>query len=286
TGDGDKKNNYLINDFLQNEIEQKLIFEFCQSSPQTYLQQIDSLKAQKNSKLALYQKKYKPSELFDKIARTRIDYNYYTNKEIYPFVHYRNSKRDILKSLPKDFYDYRKEINFNNDLNNDYFNYNSFLRATFNNLALTRHLNRSESEDFTPRALSYNLDRLKIVDSIITNKTIKNELLYNYTIYFLTKNKDLENNNIILKSFLSKSDNEENKNIVTAVVESLNNLKPGNKFPDIELLDLKDNEVKFSSLMGKPVVIYFWSNSFYNHFKDSHNKAKELTVKYPEITFI
>src|SRR5690606_30084544 len=114
----------------------------------------------------------------------------------------------------------------------------------------------------------------------------KNELLYNYTIYFLTKNKDLENNNIILKSFLSKSDNEENKNIVTAVVESLNNLKPGNKFPDIELLDLKDNEVKFSSLMGKPVVIYFWSNSFYNHFKDSHNKAKELTVKYPEITFI
>lgn len=287
TGDGDKKNNYLINDFLHNEIEQKLIFKFCQLDPQSYVSKIDSLKAEKKSKLKMFQEKYNPSELFSKIANTSIEYNYYTNKEIYPFVHYGESKREILKSLPKDFYAYRKDINYNNDLNKDYFNYNSFLRSTFNNLALSEHLNHvDDSEEFTPKSLDYNLVRLKMVDSLITNQSIKNELLYNYTIYFLTKNTKLENNDVILKSFLSKSDDVENKSIVTSVVKSLNKLKPGNKFPDIQLLDLEDNEANINSLTGKPSVIYFWSNSFYDHFKDSHHKAKELTAKYPEINFV
>ena len=51
TGNGDKKNNYIINVFLQNEVEQKRIFKFCQLTPEKYQNQIDSLKAEKNLKL-------------------------------------------------------------------------------------------------------------------------------------------------------------------------------------------------------------------------------------------
>ncbi|MGE5945019.1 MAG: TlpA family protein disulfide reductase [Flavobacteriales bacterium] len=286
TGIGDKKNNYLINGFLQNEIEQKRIFKFCQLSAKHYQNQIDSLKAEKDLKLKIFTKKHNPSDLFIKIAKANIDYNYYASKEIYPFIHIGDNKRAILNALPDDFYDYRKDIDYNNDYNRDFFNYNSFLRSTFNNIALKNHLDRSESDHFNTNALDYNLEILHVVDSIISNPKIKNELLFYYTITYLTKNNSSEDNNEMLQSYLSKSTDAENKKDLSLIAQSINNLKAGNDFPNIELVDFKNNELNISSLVNKPTVIYFWSHKFNNHFRDSHYKTNELSIKYPEISFI
>ncbi|PKQ44133.1 TlpA family protein disulfide reductase [Confluentibacter flavum] len=286
TGTGDKKNNYLINGFLQNEIEQKRIFKFCQLSPEKYQNQIDSLKAEKDLKLETFKKKYNPSDLFIKIAQANIDYNYYASKEIYPFIHYGENKRDIINALPNDFYDYRKEIDYNNDYNRDFLNYNSFLRSTFNNIALKTHLDHSKSDDFNTNTLCYNLDILNVVDSIISTPTIKNDLLFYYTMTYLTRNNNSEDNNVMLESFISKNTDEENKHNMSSVAHSINNLKTGNSFPNLELVDLKNNDINIASLINKPTVIYFWSHKFNNHFKESHYKTNELSIKYPEISFI
>ncbi|WP_111307562.1 TlpA family protein disulfide reductase [Confluentibacter sediminis] len=286
TGNGDKKNNYLINGFLQNEVEQKRIFKFCQLSPEKYQHQIDSLKTEKDLKLKRFKKKYEPSDLFIKIAEANINYNYYASKEIYPFIHYGDNKRDILNALPENFYDYRKDIDYNHDYNRDFFNYNSFLRSTFNNIALKDHMNHSEGDDFNMNTLCYNLDRLNVVDSVISNQTIKNELVFYYTISYLTKNNDYEGNDAMVTSFLSKNTDLDNKNIISSVAKSINNLKTGNDFPDIELVDFKNNYTHIHSLINKPTVIYFWSHKFNDHFKESHYKKNELSVKYPEVTFI
>ncbi|MBU3822371.1 peroxiredoxin family protein [Flavobacteriaceae bacterium XHP0103] len=287
TGKGDKKNNYLINDFLQSEAEEKEVFKFCQLSPVKFEQKIDSIKAGKLLKLEEFQKKYKTSELFNNIALTSINNNYYNSKEIYPFVNYGNNKRAILNSLPEDFYAYRETIDYNNDLNKDYFNYYSFLRNTFDNISLNKHLSHSdESENFNQRALCYNLDRLEVVDSVISNNTIKDNRLLYYTMKFLSRSENSEENYAILESFLGKSNNDDNKSTLSAVVKSLDNLKPGNNFPNVELVDLNNNEIKLSSLDRKLTVIYFWSKVHYDHFKASHRKAKELTTKYPEVSFL
>lgn len=288
TGKGDKKNNYLINDFLQNEEEEKVVFKFCQLSPEEFQLKIDSIRADKISKLKAFQKKYNTSELFNSIALTSINNNYYASKEIYPFVNYGSDKRAIFNDLPKDFYAYRETIDYDNDLNKDYFNYNSFLRSTFDNIALGKHLNHSDaSENFDQKLLCYNLDRLEVVDSVISNTTIKDNRLFYYTIKFLSKSENSEENHTILESFLEKSSNADNKATLEAVVSSLDHLRPGNDFPHVELVDLNNNdEVKLSSLDKKPTVIYFWSKIFYDHFKESHRKAKELTEKYPEINIL
>ena len=106
-GIGDKKNNYLINEFLENEIQEKKIFKFSQLNPNTYERRVDSLKALKLDKLNTFTTKYGSSPLFDKIANANINYAYYASKEVYPFVHHGDNKSQILKSLPKDFYNYR-----------------------------------------------------------------------------------------------------------------------------------------------------------------------------------
>lgn len=286
TGEGAKKNNYLINEFLQNEIDQKKVFKLCQLNPREFEKQIESIRNSKSERLKRFKKKYSTSQLFDKIAQSNIDYSYYTSKEIYPFVNYSFNKRNVLNSLPKDFYSYRTTIEYNNVSFNEYLNYSSFLRSNFNNLALEKHFEHSKDKCFNNTSLCYNLDKLKIVDSLISNASIKNNLLYYFTISFLIKNDTLQNDGPILQSFLSKSTNTKDKEILTNLVQSLNNLRPGAQFPNIKVVNAKNAEFGINSLISRPTAIYFWSHNFYDHFKDSHQKVYELKNKYPEIDFI
>ena len=113
-----------------------------------------------------------------------------------------------------------------------------------------------------------------------------NDLLYYFTMSFLTKNKEVENNETIKNFFLSKSTDHKNNEIIANLAVSLNNLKPGEKFPNIHLVNSQNSDLDFNSLIKRPTAVYFWSLKFYEHFKDSHYKVNELKIKYPEIDFI
>src|SRR5690606_18458467 len=110
--------------------------------------------------------------------------------------------------------------------------------------------------------------------------------LFYYSIHYLTRNNNSEGNNDILKSYLNKSTDPQDKQDISTIVQSINNLKEGNDFPNIDLIDFENNNITMGSLINKPTVIYFWSHKFNNHFKESHYKTNELSIKYPEISFI
>lgn len=286
TGIGAKKNNYLINEFLQNEIDEKKVYKYCQQTPEEFENKIDSLRDIKYERLNSFKLKYKTSNLFDKVAESSIKYSHYNSKEIYPIIHYRTHKSDVLKSIPDDFYNYRKEINYNDEfLQNDY-NYVKFLRNSFNNLALDTHFEHSEHSHINRWNICYNLDKMALIDSVVSNTEIKNHLLYLCTINYLTKSKHTENNKAILDFYLSKSSNLENNAIINSYAASISNLQVGDKFPSISLVDYDNNELNINTVITSPTVVSFWSSRYYNHFKESHYKIKELRVKYPEVRFI
>ncbi|MBC3759724.1 hypothetical protein H7U19_15025 [Hyunsoonleella sp. SJ7] len=286
TGKGAKKNNYLINDFLEREIEEKEIFKYCQLDPKVFERHLDSIKAEKNIKLKAFEVKYTPSELFSKIAQANIDYAYYSSKEIYPFVHYGYDKKSIMESLPEDFYAYRKVINYNDEFFKHNFNYITFLRSSFNNIGLGLHLEHSKKDKFKWMDLCYNLCRLEAIDSLVINPDIKNELLYHYGISFLAKNKNLEHNDIVLKSLLAKGTDKKKNDKIVSYNASVNRLKTGEKFPEVKVLNLENNSVSINNVFNKPSVVYFWSHMYKDFFDNSHKRAKELRKKYPEVDFI
>ncbi|WP_370479634.1 TlpA family protein disulfide reductase [Tamlana flava] len=286
TGNGDKKNNYLINDFLESEKEEKQIVRLCQLNPNTYQHLIDSLKNMKAEALESFNEKYKPSDLFKKIAQANINYNYYSAKEVYPFVHYGKDKAAILKTLPDDFYDYRKDVNYNDEFLSSYYNYNTFLRHNVSNMSLKMHDNHSEDKSFDRKSLCYNLDRLYLIDSLVKNTTIKDDLLYYFTMAYISKGKNQDDNDAILKSYLAKCGNENYKNVMVSYAKSLNNLRDGLKLPEINVVNYNNQELNINSLVNKPTAISFWSRIYYEHFKESHFKLRELKKKYPEVNFI
>lgn len=286
SGEGSKKNNYLINEFLQNEVIEKKVVKFCQLNPVEFEKEINHIKEKKRKHLNRFIEKNDSSDIFNEIALANINYNYYTHKEIYPIIYYGYSKENIFKELPKKFYDYRKNVDYNNEGYTDYLNYNSFLRSNVNNISLEKHINHAKDGRFKSTSACYNIDRLHLIDSMVTNPSIKNNLLYYFTMSFLSKNKDINKNDEIAALFLSKSTNTKNNEIITNLNNSINILKPGKLFPDIELLTAEKSELHFNSIISRPTAIYFWSNKFLEHFKESHYKVKELKRKYPEFDFV
>ncbi len=286
TGVGAKKNNYLINEFLQNEIDEKKVYKYCLLDPEDFEDKIDSLMVLKYKKLNAFKAKYKTSDLFNKVAKSNIDYSYYNSKEIYPIIHYRSHKNDVFKSIPDDFYSYRKNINYNDVFLQKDYNYLKFLRNSFNNLALNTHFEHSKQHHINRWNTCYNIDKMTLIDSVVSNAEIKNHLLYLSTINYVTKSKNIENNQAILNFYLSKSTNEENNAMINSYAMSINNLKAGDKLPSIKILDHNNGISNINALVGSPTVISFWSHKYYTHFKESRYKIKELKIKYPEVKFI
>jgi len=286
TGKGAKKNNYLINRFLESENEKKEILRISQASPQEFEFKLDSLKAFKITKLKTLNNKYSFSPLFNEIAEANINYNYYTSKEVYPFVYYRKNERKTLESLPKGFYSYRNTINYNNINVVDYFPYYQFLEAHFENLALSEHFKKSSDNAYNQASLSYTIRKLNLIDSLVTNEHLKNYLLSNSVFKFINATKKEGDYDIVLQSFKSKSTSDYHKEHFTKLINSLKHLKSGSKIPEITISDFNDTKSSLKSIIYKPTVIFFWNYTNKGHFKNSHFKAKELRKKYPEIDFI
>ncbi|MCB0461453.1 MAG: thioredoxin-like domain-containing protein [Flavobacteriaceae bacterium] len=286
TGRGSKKNNYLINLYNTLDGEDKIVYEVSKFEPIKFLKVIDSLKAEKIASLNKFNEKYENSPLFNKVALASINYSYSTHKELYPFRYFGRHEIVNRSSLPANFYDYRADIDYNDDVLKDFYPYYNFLFPHFNNLALDRYFELTQDSVFNRNSIVYNLNKLDLMNEMVSNKDIKNNLLKYATRNFLSYNNSDADCDAMYDSFLSKSTNEEHSEYITSLYNTIKKLRPGNKFPDIEVINYKNEVTNIDAMFNKPTVIYFWSHAIKDHFKNSHNKVAELKEKYPNINFI
>lgn len=286
SGIGAKENNFLMELFLLNEEDEKNTLALSQLMPEAFEQRLNALRDDKLKKLERFKAKYKTTALFDKLVEGNINYKHYSSKEVYPIANYSKSEKHMLEILPEDFYSYRDDINYNDDILKDYPAYTSFLRFHFNTLALEEHFKHSSDTNYNELSLEYNLDKLRIIDEKVKNKSIKNRLLYSATMRFINNSHKTEEYCSILNSFIEKSSNKKQITRAQNVVRSYQRLKPGNKIPNITLLNTSDKELDLISLIKKPTVIYFWTKTNKNHITTSHKRIKELNAKYPEVEYI
>ncbi len=286
-GNGSKKNNFLINAFLENEVGLKDYVKIAQMEPKPFENYLDSVRAKKLNELRKFSDKKDVSQLFEDIAKASINYHYYVNKEMYPFTHFGHKNLINYKKLPDDFYDYRKDIDFNLDGLSSFYIYNKFLYSYFNNVALDGfYKNVPDTTSFDRHSLTYNLEKLNLMDAKIKNENIKNNLLKNTAREFMYLCKDSSEVNTFIASYLEKSTNEKDKTNIKNLIIAINNLKPRNKVPNIKLIDYNETEYELTHLIDKPTVIYFWSSNLKMHYRNSHNKVKSLKSKYPDINFV
>lgn len=286
TGRGSKKNNYLIN--LSNSLdnEDKIIYEISKLPPAQFLASVDSLQFEKTKRLNKFITKYESSILFNKVANASISYTYSTHKELYPFRYFGKKELKNRSELPPNFYDYRADIDYNDDVLKDFYPYYNFLFPHFNNISLDRYFELTQDSIFNRNSVVYHMNKLDLMDNLVKNKDIKNNLLKYATRNFLSYNNSDADCDALYESYQNKSTNEKHSQYIASLYSTIKRLRPGNKFPDVEVLNHKNEIININAMFDKPTVVYFWSHAIKNHFKNSHVKVADLKKAYPDINFV
>jgi len=287
TGDGSRKNNFLIDMFLENEMErERLEKQNFKLSPILFKKKQDSLLDLRIKRFHKLTHKYQLSDLSEKICESSFYYDFYSRYEMYLYRYQYSviNKINSFTELPPTFFNYRNEVNFNDDDLKRLYSYNRFLNQYFINHSFTKY---SSKKYLIKNQAGYTIFKLNLVDSTIQHSYIKNNLLRGITANFILDNKNNYTSKKVLNHYLSLGTNKKFKKELEKLAEATSRLKPNNIIPDQELISSDGNAIMLSNLFNKPITaLYFWSTENKDHYVKAHKKAAYLSNIYPEIDFI
>ncbi len=283
TGIGSEKNNLLMDLYLQDERENMGLQQIYSLTPDAFEKKADSMRSLRMANYDKFVEDYEPTEGFKETAIAGIDYDYYSKKEQYTKVNKYRSNQDETFKYPKGFYDYRKNLDFNNYKLRFYYPYYSFMKNYVDNLAYKTISDRSMAAN-----CSYPLNHKKlfIIDSLVKNDSLRNDLLRTKARLFFMNAKSSEDQKKILDEFMKLNNNPRHKSEISQLAEVAMQLNPGNTIPNLSLLTSENTETSLHQIIKKPTVFFFWSNVSVKHYQTIHAKAAEMQSKYPEYEFI
>lgn len=283
SGKGSPENNLLIDLFLINEQENTLMPSLYRLPPAEFEKKLDSLKQIRMALYEEYDELHNLRKGFKPIAMANINYDLYSKKELYTSA---NSSNPNLKpeEYPKNFYAYRDKIEFGNKNLRTFYPYYRFLNRYFDNLA---HNRTSGNDTYINRhGFEHNYHKIKVIDSLVKCDTLKNNLLRTSTRRYLINAKNAEEEKRIVETFKASNTNPAHHAEISRLAESTMLLTPGNKIPNVVLVNYENVTSDLHTVVKKPTVLYFWSAQSVKHFKNLHTRAAELKDKYPEYDFI
>ena len=276
-GRGDEKNNFLMDLFLKNEEDKNNSFGTFDANFKTFSSTIDQ---EYNSRKSYYARRkidINWNEDFDLYAKTMLDMHYLAKKEMYPFAHERRTNENVFKNLPKNYYDYRKDIDFNNEKLTNFSPFVRYLTAMMNNISW---------KDNKEKSLDNNIKKLHLTDSIFTNVKIKNAILNNIAFAYLLEDQNMVNNKNFLDQYAKLSTDSENQKEIKQIGAATQLLLSGKKLPSVALINNQNAPININDLITSQTIIFFWTSEAKSHMNAAHIKALELQKEHPNLTII
>ena len=282
SGIGEETNNFLLEMFLAYEEESPIINSYYILNPKKFASKIDSLRQHKLILLQELQTEIKLSDKSLEIINANIDYNYYAFLEKYPFKHKQRIGKKEVEKLPENFYDYRKNLDFNKKSLTYFRPYYNFMKYHFGNLSYMSCAKICENypESFT-RQLHYNKHKLKLIDSLVIEKNLRDNLFRFVAMDYLLNTHDNDvNNNIFIKEFHNLSENNKHISEINSLYKSIQNLQPKLNIPNLSVYNTEGEKVYLQDICKKKnVILYFWSGTRKKHFNNITKRVKSLEDK-------
>jgi len=282
-GRGEEKNNFLMEIFLKNEKDKYQMFEYFDDNFEDFSKEIDSTYSKAIAFYNTRKAEVKWSDNFDVFAKASLDFNYYSKKELYPLIHKLRTGEDMIEKLPANYYDYRKTIDFNNVELSSYAPYVMYLSHMLNNMGTINYHNHFSETDL---ALKTNINKMTIADTLIKNKTVKNNILNNIAFTYLLEDQNVVNNNKFLKVYKKYSTDKSKTNEITTICNAIQMLKVGNDLPEVTLTDTHGNRISSTNVDKPNTIFFFWTVNAKSHFKAAHKKVLELKSKFPQYNIV
>jgi len=282
SGKGSAKNNYLINLYLEQEKNEKN-FKYNYRLKEKEFSKIIEKGIQE--KLIAYNKFIEsegevPSAFFEKLAKAGIYYPYYYIKEYYPFNHKYYLKLKDFPEISTGFYDYRKNIDLNDESLLDYTPYTVFIQTHLYHLAYVE-------KGLDPEKSNIEQNYMNLVNDKIHIESFKNELLAS------SMWKSLSNEYLSVLEFSNIEDcfykNCSDEKMIAEIKKSIfqkKQLQKGDSLPMLMVTNLEGKNVHLNEMAkNNTTVIYFWpKNSGASELLNE--KLTKLQKTYPHVLFL
>ncbi len=290
SGSGEAVNNFLIDFFLESEGEENLIREaLVPMEPEAFSAKLDSLKVRKVRQLEELNSEFPITEGAYHTARASILYKNYYYREKYPFWHRQMiADADGVHELPKNFYDYRSDVSYD-DLSLTFLKpYHDFMVFHIGNLAYMSCKDAcSINKDVVGNQLHFNRHQLKLIDSLVTADELRDNLFRTVAFDYLLKYDSEENLEVFMTDFLSRSENNRHLSEIEALSEAIRNLSPNHQLPDLMVESADGSIQSLKELAGSgPVVFYFWSGPQQHHLANITRRVRSLNEEYRDYRFV
>ena len=281
SGKGARKNEFLINLFLQNEKEEKEMYSYFNLGESQFELKLQSLAKERESIYQTFsQGELAISEGFENLTSIAIHYPLYRLKEVYPYYHKKADKLDHLPTVSKEFYQFRENISLNKTKYLSFYPYQNYIVSHLYNLG-----NQLKEIDSTKNDLTINV--LNAISENIDSETIKNTLLKRIVVNdFLKSETTCTINSEKLAIFLKNCTDEEYLNQVNNLVNDSKFVQNNKQLPNFEVVNYNKQKSRIKTIIrNKKTVIYFWSTQFMSS-DYLVSRVLYLEQKYPEIQFI
>ena len=259
-GKGSAKNNFLIDVFLKNEEHNDILNSYYNASFDDFLIKVDSLFNNQKELFKEFKQNNRLSYLSENLILDAIKYPLLEKIQSYLV-----SNNLDLNRLEIDYSKY--EIDFNNNSISSYKPYIDFIYLySFN-------LTKSLSDH------NFQVERLKILDSLVQSDDIKSKLFRFLAFEILLNEKSLKEKRIFFEEFKNISDYSSINNEVEILLKNQLQLSPGKSFPSIKGYGL-NGSIKDISTISDKKIIFFWSYDQNAHFNSIYQKINSLENKY------
>ena len=282
-GRGDEKNNFLMEMYLRNEKDKNNMFEAFDYDIARFNKTIDAAYKKNEQFYTSKKEEIKWNDDFDVYAKATLNFPHYTKKEIYPIIHHIRTGNDVIEKLPKDYYSYRKTVDFSNESLTDFSPYVMYLNHMLNNMATIKYHNHFTEADL---ALKTNINKMSIADTLIKNEKVKNMVLNNIAFQYLLEDQNMVNNNLFLDTYHRFSTDKSQKNEIVKIGNAIQLLKPGFDLPKVLFTDTSGNAVSSDDIIKQNTVFFFWTGSATSHFIAAHKKVMDFKKKHPDYDFV
>ena len=181
------------------------------------------------------------------------------------------------------FFDFRSSLDFNaNDLSffDPYINYLlNYLNQEVLDSGQNYFLAQQESE--------HNYKRMQLIDAAIKGEDLRNNLSRAVALEEILNFENHKLHSDFLDLYFKINSSPSYLKEVTAIHKDIDDLRIGAQLPEIELQNSSMKKVKSNLFFdGRPVVIYFWSQTEMNHYRKTIARTRKLRQKYPQYRFI
>ena len=286
-GGGSEKNNLLIKLFLLNEKNNHK--KYLDLDPESFDKKQRELTQEKVQLVQKFKSNNETdfSKKFKDLINVAVYYPEYTRKELYPIQYMQIRQLDSFPKTASSFYDFEKNIAFNNENLLSSRSYYTLLDSYFTRKTFLEYFEKRNKAIPNSEKKGFVLHKLDQIKNTITNKKVKDNLIQ-YNIVQYAYNNPMETGVLEeFKDYLKTLDDAGFKKELTRVLTNYANLASGEKAPKIYLHNTKGDITSIAKLAEKKfTMFYFWTVEDTKYLVGMNNRIKALKKAFPKVQFV